>query len=91
MKKEKIPNPYKMKRIKGPVLTEEEFKRAKIRITTHLDDEVLDMLRQLARESGSKYQSILNQILRDALLGEKKGLFARIERLEKTVFKKRAT
>jgi len=89
MKREKIPNPYKMKRIKAP-LTPEEAKRAKIRITTYLDNEVLDLLRQLAQESGRKYQSVLNQILRDYLLEKKGGLFARIERLEKAVFKKKA-
>lgn len=90
MKKEKIPNPYKMKRIKGPVLTEEEFKRAKIRITTHLDEDVLEKLRELARTSGSKYQTVLNQILTDYLFGKKEGLVARIERLEEEVFRKKA-
>lgn len=89
MKREKIPNPYKMKRIKGPVLTEEEFKRAKVRITTYLDDDVLKKLREVADNSASKYQSVLNQILRDYLLEEKTGLLARIEKLEKAVFKKK--
>ena len=86
----RIPDPYKMKRIKGPILTKEQFKRAKIRITTYLDDEVLDMLRKLALHSGGKYQSVLNQVLRDYFFGKKKGLVARIERLEKAVFKKKA-
>ncbi len=90
MKKEKIPDPYKMKRIKGFVLTKEQVDKAKIRITTYLDNEVLKELRDLAEKSGSKYQTILNQILRDYLFDEKKGLFARIEKLEETVFKKKA-
>lgn len=89
MKKEKIPNPYKMKRIKAP-LTPEEAARAKIRITTYLDDEVVAALRQLADSSGNKYQTLLNQLLRKALFDENKGLWARIDRLEKAVFKKRA-
>ena len=83
----KIPNPKKMKKIKGPSLTKEELGQAKIRITTYLDQEVLETLRELAHESGSKYQTILNQILRDYLFGQKKGLMARISRLEKAVFK----
>ncbi len=89
MKREKIPNPYKMKKIKAP-LTPEEAARAKVRITTYLDDEVVMMLRQLAHESGTKYQTLLNQLLRNVLFDEKEGLWARIDRLEKTVFKKRA-
>lgn len=90
MKREKIPNPYKMKRIKGFVLTKEQAERAKIRITTHLDENVLEELRKLAKTSGSKYQTVLNQILTDYLFGKKEGLVARIERLEEEVFKKKA-
>lgn len=89
MKKEKIPDPYKMKIIKAPI-TPEEAARAKIRITTHIDDEVITTLRQLARDSGSKYQTVLNQLLRQALFDEDKGLLARVAKLEKAVFKKRA-
>ena len=90
MKREKIPNPYKMKVIKGPILTKEEFKNAKIRITTYLDEEVLDKLRAMAKKSGGKYQSTLNQVLRHYLLEEEQDLITRIEKLEKAVFKKRA-
>ena len=90
MKREKIPDPYKMKEVKGPIVTEEEFKRAKIRITSYLDDEVVAMLRKLAKESGSKYQTILNQLLRKALFDETLNLLDRVGRLEKAVFKKKA-
>lgn len=86
----KIPNPYKMKKIRGPVLSEEEFGRAKVRITTYLDEDVFALLRKIAREVGGKYQTILNQILRERLLEEKTGILARIERLEKIILKKRA-
>lgn len=86
----KIPNPYKMKKIKGPVLSEEEFRNAKVRITTYLDEDVLRLLRRFAREAGSKYQTVLNQILRERLLGEKKGILSRIEKLERAVFRKKA-
>lgn len=90
MKKEKIPDPYKMKRIKGFVLTKEQAERAKVRITTYLDNEVLEELRGLANKSGSKYQTMLNQVLRDYLFDEKEGLVARIARLEEAVFNKKA-
>lgn len=86
----KIPDPYKMKRVKGPILTKKEFERAKIRITTHIDKDLLETIRKVATESGGKYQSILNQVLRRALLGENEGLLSRIERLERAVFKTKA-
>lgn len=86
----KIPDPKRMKKIKGPKLTREELKRAKIRITTYMDKEVLETLKGLANDSGSKYQTILNQILRDYLFGQKEGLVARVSRLEKAVFDKSA-
>ncbi len=76
-----------MKRVKGPKLSEEEYAASKIRITTYIDDKVLETLRQLASDSGSKYQAVLNQILNDYLFGQKEGLVARISRLEKAVFK----
>lgn len=79
-----------MKRIKGFVLTKEQVDNAKVRITTYLDDEVLKELRELAEKSGSKYQTVLNQILRDYLFDEKRGLVGRIEKLENAVFKKKA-
>lgn len=83
----KIPNPEKMKRIKGPKLSPRDKKEIKVRITTYLDQDVLTALRQVALDSGAKYQAVLNQILRAGLLGEQKGLLARVSRLEKAVFK----
>ena len=79
-----------MKRIKGPILTKKQFERAKIRITTHVDRDLLDLIRKVAAESGGKYQAVLNQVLRKALLGEGEGVLARIERLERAVFKIKA-
>lgn len=79
-----------MKRIKGPVLTGREVERAKIRITTYVDNDILKTLRKIATESGGKYQAVLNQVLRQALLGEQEGLLMRIEKLEREVFKNRA-
>ncbi len=86
----KIPDPKKMKKIKGPQLSRAELDSSKIRITTYLNKDVLDTLREMALASGSKYQTILNQILSDYLFGKKEGLVARIAKLEETVFKKRA-
>ena len=83
----KIPDPNKMKRIKGPKLTNAQYAKAKVRITTYLDEKVLNALRELAQDSGNKYQAVLNQILNDYLFGQKEGLVARISRLEKAVFK----
>lgn len=82
----KIPDPKRMRRVHGPRLTAAAVKTAKVRITTYLDRPVIEVLRQLAQESGSKYQSILNQTLRDYLLGEKRGLMTRLTRLEQAVF-----
>lgn len=79
-----------MKRVKGPRLSSTELKRAKVRITTYLDKDILEVLRKLALQSGGKYQAILNQLLRSSLLGEKAGLISRIERLERIVLKKKA-
>lgn len=86
----KIPDPNKMRKIRGPVLTKRDLASAKVRITTYLDNKVLDQIRKLAQDSGSKYQTILNQVLRDALFGQQAGLIARINRLEGAVFRKRA-
>lgn len=86
----KIPDPTNMKRITGPRLSKSNLKNAKIRITTYLDQDVLCALRQLAAESGDKYQSVLNQILRQSLLEQKNSLMARLTRLEKAVFRNKA-
>ncbi|MBF0106157.1 MAG: BrnA antitoxin family protein [Deltaproteobacteria bacterium] len=85
----KIPDPNRMKRIKGPHLTKQELNSAKVRITTYLDQNIMSALKEMADQSGSKYQTILNQILRDYIYGQKQGLIARIDRLEKIVFKKK--
>lgn len=76
-----------MSRVKGPKLTLSDLRAAKIRITTYLDKEVLEKVRELAQNSGGKYQAVLNQILKDYFFGKKEGLVARITRLEEAVFK----
>lgn len=79
-----------MKPVKGPKLTNDELRSAKIKITTFLDEDVLMELKKLADKSGGKYQTLMNQILRNYLLDKGQGLFERIERLEKAVFNKKA-
>lgn len=56
---------------------------AKERITIWLDEEVLDIFRKRAKEEGIKYQTLINQSLRQ--LAHKPSLVERIEFLEKKV------
>lgn len=83
----KIPDPNKMKKIKGPRLKNSELTHAKIRVTTYLDEDIIENLKRIAADSGNKYQTVLNQTLREALFGKKQGILARISRLEQAVFK----
>lgn len=88
--KEQIPNPEKLKRVKGPKLTAEQVRAAKVRVTTFLDEDVLAALKDTAEGSGTRYQTLLNQLLRQALIGDQRTILERIERLEKAVFKRTA-
>lgn len=87
----KIPDPNKMKRIKGPHVSEHDLENVKIRITTYLDKDLIEVLKKMAQTHGGKYQSLLNSVLRSALLGEGafEDLESRIERLENKVLKKK--
>lgn len=87
----KIPDPNKMKRIKGPHVSEHDLENVKIRITTYLDKDLIEVLKKIAKTHGGKYQSLLNSVLRSALLGEGsfEDLESRIERLENEVLKKK--
>ena len=88
--KEKIPNPDKMKRVKGPKLSADQMRAAKVRVTTFLDEDVLAALKATAQGSGTRYQTLLNQLLRQSLIGDTKTILERLEKLEKAVFKTRA-
>ncbi len=88
--KESIPNPNKLKRVKGPRLSAEQVRAAKVRVTTYLDEDVLEALKETATGTGTRYQTLLNQLLRQALLGDTKTILERLEKLEKAVFKNRA-
>ncbi len=41
-----------------------DAKKVKVRITTFVDEDVLEMLKSYAKNSGSKYQTVLNSLLR---------------------------
>jgi len=88
--KRKIPDPNRMKRVKGPKLTEGELRSAKVRVTTFLDEDVLKALKETAKASGTRYQTLLNKLLRQSLIGDKRTILERLERLEKAVFKNNA-
>lgn len=75
-----------MHRIEGPRLSASQRKTAKVRITTYLDADLLEELKKLSQQSGGKYQSLLNQLLRNTLQKEG-GILSRLQRLEKAVFK----
>jgi hypothetical protein len=55
-------------------LDDDEFdpKYVKIRVTTFIDLEVVEALKKKAKTSKSKYQTLLNQILREAVLSPTK-------------------
>lgn len=48
------------------LLDEDAFnpRKVKVRITTFIDEDVLMMLKDYAKKRGSKYQSVLNALLR---------------------------
>lgn len=45
-------------------------KNQKLRITAFIDGDIYDELKKRADESGGKYQTLMNKILRDALFGD---------------------
>lgn len=59
-------------------------KAKKIKITVNLDEDLLAELRQMAEETGTPYQSLLNKVLKDAVMG-KKAEGSRLDRLEREV------
>ena len=53
-------------------LTEDEFekKNTKVRITTFIDIDIVEKLKEAAAVSGKKYQTLLNEKLREIVLEE---------------------
>ena len=69
---------------------EMNLKDAKIRITMMVDLDVIKGFKDLAEKSGSKYQTLINQKLREALVNEnsKNTLSERLRKLERFVYSK---
>ena len=62
----------------------------KVRITTMLDGDILDKLKEMADSEKVKYQTLLNSILRDALFKKhNKSIESRLEKLEELFGKRK--
>lgn len=66
----KIPDPKKMKKIKGPTLSRAELKTVKVKVTLDLDKDLLSQLQKKAHQAHKSYQTLLNQIIRQYLTRE---------------------
>jgi uncharacterized protein (DUF4415 family) len=68
------------------------LKDAKIRITMMVDLDIVEEYRALAKKTGSKYQTLMNQKLREALHAEKEkmDLAERVKQLELHVYGNKA-
>jgi uncharacterized protein (DUF4415 family) len=67
------------------------LKNAKVRVTMFIDLDIVQGYKFLAEQRASKYQTLMNQKLRDALDVEmgKDDILTRIKKLERMVFKPR--
>ena len=59
-------------------------KAKKIKITVNVDEDLLAELRRMADSTGMPYQSLLNRILKEAVMG-KKTEGTRLDRLEQEI------
>ena len=64
-------------------------KNHKVRITSFIDGDILVELKARAEQQGTKYQTLLNQLLRQALR-DSASMAERLKRLEEAVFRKSA-
>ena len=73
------------------VFQDNDFEPSKIghRISIVLPEDVLMQFRKMAKDLGTKYQTLINQVLREAAFSEQtRTLEQRLNKLEKIVFKK---
>lgn len=94
MKKEKLPDPSKLKWTKNPPWSKEALKEAlkpanvKVRITTYISEDIYRWLKKEADRSGTPYQILLNQKLRQVFDEENpEAIEARLKRLEEELKK----
>ena len=75
----------KIKYGKKDLITQEDIdpKNAKERLSIWVDEEVVNGFRKRAMDQNTKYQTLMNQALREFL--SKPSLVERIEKLEKTL------
>ena len=59
-------------------------KPKKVKITINVDEELLQELRNMAESSGTPYQSLLNKVLKEALVS-KADEGSRLDRLEREI------
>ena len=59
-------------------------KAKKIKITVNVDEDLLVELKHMAEETGTPYQSLLNRVLKDAVMS-KKNEGSRLDRLEREI------
>ena len=77
--------------VEGKVnLTESDLdiKKAKVRVNTWIDGDIVLKLKKEAKKMGKGYQTLLNETLRETLFKEKspmKEILQRLDRLEKKV------
>jgi uncharacterized protein (DUF4415 family) len=64
-------------------------KNHKVRITSFIDGDILAELKTRAVQQGTKYQTLLNQLLRQALK-DSASMAERVKKLEEAVFRKSA-
>lgn len=81
----------KIKYGKKDLLNENDLdpKNHKVRITSFIDGDILVELKARADQQGTKYQTLLNQLLRQALK-DSKSVAERLQKLEEAVFRKSA-
>lgn len=74
------------------ILKEDIFESSQIghRISIVIPEDVLMRFREMAKESGSKYQTLINQVLRQVIFsGEATTIEQRLKKLENVVFQKK--
>lgn len=70
---------------KTDLLTDEDFKNPKIRISIMIDEEILETFKERAKQAGEGYQTLMHRALREA--AHKPSLEERVTKLESQINK----